>query len=672
MRPLSAILLAMGIVAQTGFLQADTLEQSLARKFIPSYGKNEQRLLEIEQELGLLPEPYLREPTGTGGYLSHEHQLFSSTDTVSLVFSWDAPVSLDAVALFPLRLFMDEIYSENLYWPGTITIEARINGQMQVIAEHKSGKPSIPLSLPELVTFDPATTQTLVIRCTDLPQHPYEKWHAAGFAEICIFSGADNLAPRANCTASSSRQGYHVLAKEFLTDGQTPLGLPELSSRSQPHPFLKKLGWRELEAPRSYVLTCHYPNEIPIDAVRIDPAIQHSYGQSFPVRFTIDLLDAQGEVLQSDNTYEEFPLRGPGLNPHFAYFPETMAQSVRLTVLEASQPVPKAAQAIAFSEFTPLHQGLPAPRPVLIEEQYGDQTRQLKQGRSPDSNAEKMLASAIDGFTQAGQVLALREWVEGLVQRQQLLEERRRLRMSQSQSLTATANSITRGSLALLVFGIGGASFLIFRYRLRTRREIRTTRVKLASDLHDDVGSNLGTIILHVERLKENSDAPPEEKRLNAIYRLTRESVFGLREVLNTTAPEVGKTQDLVAYMQELPSLILGRTRYTFDAAPAMSEKLSDHLLRKGLLLFYKEALYNAKTHSGCTQIDISLTSSESKIILRVKDDGKGIDEPTLKKPQTLRTLKQRAEWLHAQLDIRSHPDKGTEVTLSIPNQSVA
>ena len=102
-------------------------------------------------------------------------------------------------------------------------------------------------------------------------------------------------------------------------------------------------------------------------------------------------------------------------------------------------------------------------------------------------------------------------------------------------------------------------------------------------------------------------------------------------------------------------------------ADPSLGDKLWEHTLRKGLLLFYKEALYNAKTHADCSRIDISLRLVNDAIVLNVKDNGKGIDEQALKQARTLRTLKQRAEWLHAKLQIQSKPGAGTELILSIP-----
>jgi signal transduction histidine kinase len=561
---------------------------------------------------------------------------------------------------------MDEIYGENLYWPGTIKISAVVDGQSKVIGQ-SAGHPLIAQSLPELIEFKPVDTRSLTLRCTDLLEHPYEKWHAAGFAEICIFSGSDNVAPRAECKVENSREGYHVLAKEFLTDAQTPLGLPELSSHSKTHAFVKKLGLDDKVIPGSYILTCTYPQEISIDAVRIDPAIEHSYGQSFPVRFTIELLDAQGRVVQTDDTYKDFPLRKPGLNPHFFYFPETLAQAVRLTVYEASQPIPKATPAVSFSEISAQYKGEEAARATVFEERFRGRKFRIKTNEPLNSKAKQMLASANDGLSHSGQILPLRPWIEGLAERQQLIEERFILQNIQKKTVLDTGKTVIYGSLALLLLVIGSAITFIVRNRLRMSREIRSTRARMASDLHDDVGSNLGAIVLHVEKLQETQPKPAEYDRLHSILRLTRESVFGLREVLRTTAPEVGRAQDIIAYMRELAGLLLGKTGFAFKADPSITQILQENApLQKGLLLFYKEAIHNAKTHSQCSHVDISFTRENRLLILRITDNGNGIDEQTLNKPHTLRTLKQRANWLQADLQIESIPGEGTGITLSI------
>lgn len=657
----SIFLLAFAFLSHA---HSNTLELTTARRFVKGYEKNEARLHAIDHELESLPQPYPREPTGTGGFLSGKKK--DSNAGVLLTFTWKDAAKLDAIALFPLRLFIEEIYGENLFWPGSITIEAEINGVREVLGERKGSQTTIQQSLPELIRFDPISTSNLTIRCADLQQHPHKKWYAAGFAEICIFSESRNLAPQATLKHNGSRQGFHVLAAEFLTDAHTPLGLPELKDHSENKEFLKKLGFKEKILTPPYVLTLTYPQATLIDAVRIDPAIQHSYGQGFPERFTIALLDESGKILQRDTTYETFAMRNPGLNPHLAYFPETLATAVQLTVLEASQPIPNTLLTISFSEITPMHHGLALPPPDLIEEQFLNKKTRIEQNTPLETPTQRSLASACDGQTQSGRVLSQREWVMGLVRRQQLLEEQLLLGNSQHHALVIVRKTLIWGTLTLLFLVIGSALFLVVRSHAQARKEIRRTRLKIASDLHDDIGSNLGTIVLHAEKLQETNVDPGEQKRLNAILRLTKESVFGLREVLHTTAPEVGRSQNIIAYMHELAGLILGITSFAFEADPSLNEKIPDDApLRKGLLLFYKEALYNAKSHAQCSQVDISLRWLNHALILNIKDNGIGIDEQTLRQERTLRTLKQRAQWLPAKLQICSEPGKGTGLTLT-------
>ena len=582
-------------------------------------------------------------------------------------FRWAKPVEVDAVALFPLRLYIDEIYGENLYWPGSVTIKASIGDEMKIIAQSDNRHPRVLQSLPDLIHFDPVVTDHLNLHCTDLPEHIHQQWVACGFAEVMIFSGADNVAPRATCRVQGSREGYNVLAQKYLIDSQTPLGLPEMGSLPETHPFVKKMGSTRAKPPTPYAVTMLYPEPTLIDAVRIDPAVQHSYGQGFPQRFTIDLLDMEGNEIRSDKTFENFDLRNPGLNPHVAYFPETEVGAVRLTILKADQSDPLATQTIAFSEISPLHKGVIQRRLSAIEDRYRGKTKRYNLGDPLDTSLKIQLAAACDGLTHSGSVLPFRQWTEGLVRRQELLEEQSLLMEAQQQTLAKVRHFLIYGSLILLILGAGSSLFYVVRNRIRARRELRLARAKIASDLHDDVGSNLGTIVLHLERLREQIKTPQELFRLESIYRLTRESVFGLREVLHTSAPEVGRTQDIIAYMREFAGLILGRTTYTFEADPSLKEELAEHpLLRKGLLLFYKEALHNAKKHSNCTHIDISLRSERRALVFRIKDNGSGIDEATLSKPSTLRTLKQRAEWFRGDLLIQSQPGEGTELTLTI------
>ena len=643
------------------------LETSVARRFSSDYSTNEARLAVIDQALNRLPVPYTREPTGTGGFISDPKR--KPHQEVRIKFKWPQPVALDAIALFPLRLFMDEVYGENLYWPEHIVLEATKDGEVIPLSEHVGSPSKTNLSLPEFFSFPSIVTDNLRIRCVDLPKHPHQNWYAAGFSEICIFSGSDNVAPRATVTTNGSRDGYHVLSAGYLTDSHTPLGLPQERSTGSEHGFLRICRRGGLANLLPYTIKLAYSEPVLIDAIRIDPAIQHAYGKGFPVRFTIQLIDAEEQVVQHDDAYASFPLRNPGLNPYIAHFPETLTSTVRISVLELSQPVPQAPQSLSLSEITLLHRGEALPTPNRIEERMKNRNTRIDPAGAPPQNSfAQALLTVCNGHTQTGRILSIRAWCEQLNHRRLLLEEQHHLAVAQSRILTTTRIMLTRGGVGLVFLGLAAAALLVARGKRRSARELKLARADIASNLHDDVGSNLGAIVLHVEKLEQTNQGPEEQQRLHSILRLTRESVFGLREVLNTTAPEIGRSQDLVAYFQELAGLLLGKTSCTFETAPGLNEQIpNDATLRKELLLFFKEALYNAKNHADCSQVTISLKREPTLLVLCIKDNGKGVDSETLAKPKTLRTLKQRAEKLQGTFNVRSTLGQGTALSLEIP-----
>lgn len=638
----------------------------IASRLLTSYRENQARLQSIHSALSTLPVTYGGEPTGSGGYItSWQRSAFNKT---RLIFKWDNTLKVDAVALLPLRLYLgDEAgLTENAYWPGDIEIRAKVDGEWVILAHLVDSQKDIRNSLPEFVTFAPITTTQLDIRFTDLPKRIGNNQYAGGFSEIFIFSGNANIAPRARLGVKSSREGYRVFSRDYLVDEQTPLGLPEIGPRTSGGLGLTIRTKERIHTP-PITFELEYLEDQKIDGVRLDPAVIYKPGQAFPIRFTVELLDALNNVLQSDDTYRDTPFRNPGLNPYTVHFPETTARMVRLNFIESSQPTERSRPWIQLSEVTPLHEGTPLPRTARITNAMRTQPR-IAPGLSDPSGIQLLWSdqSAYDGMTQSGKLLTHRIWLEGLNQRQRLLEEQKRLTATQATTLHKVRSYSSWITIGLILLIICGALYYTIHHRLKVRREMRDTRERIASDLHDDVGSNLGTINLHTEYLMDQIEEPELTDRLKAIFKLAKESTFGLREVLHTTAPRIGRAQNLLAHMEELTELSLFNIEYSLQLDPAINHVFSDPLLRKDLLLYYKEALYNIQHHAECSQVTISLQQSTDTIELIISDNGIGMTTAKLAANSTLRTLKLRANNLNGTLTIQSELNKGTTLRLTI------
>src|SRR5262249_45618061 len=85
-----------------------------------------------------------------------------------------------------------------------------------------------------------------------------------------------------------------------------------------------------------------------------------------------------------------------------------------------------------------------------------------------------------------------------------------------------------------------------------------------------------------------------------------------------------------------------------------------------------REALLNALAHSGARQVEVEITYDPRAFRLRIRDDGRGIDQEVLMKGGRsghfgLPGLRERAGRIGADLDLWSRPGAGTEIELKVP-----
>ena len=91
--------------------------------------------------------------------------------------------------------------------------------------------------------------------------------------------------------------------------------------------------------------------------------------------------------------------------------------------------------------------------------------------------------------------------------------------------------------------------------------------------------------------------------------------------------------------------------------------------VEKGLLRIAQEALGNALRHSGAQHVDLRLAARDSRVALRVTDDGRGFDPEeavTRSRRLGLTSMRERAEALGGTLGIESTPGEGTTIEVEV------
>ena len=224
---------------------------------------------------------------------------------------------------------------------------------------------------------------------------------------------------------------------------------------------------------------------------------------------------------------------------------------------------------------------------------------------------------------------------------------------------------------------------ILVLYRLRLRQLTRQLnmrfeerlgeRTRIAQELHDTLlqGFLSASMQLHVavDRLPVDSPAKSPlgrvQQLMGQVIEEGRTAVQGLR------SPQSGSLNLEQAFARTQQELAIEDDvgfRVIVNGQPRpLHPMLRDEVYRIG-----REALVNAFRHSHAKSIEIELEYAASRLRVLVRDNGCGIDPPTLQSGRDghwgLSGMRERADRVGAKLHVWSRPAAGTEVELSVPS----
>ena len=225
------------------------------------------------------------------------------------------------------------------------------------------------------------------------------------------------------------------------------------------------------------------------------------------------------------------------------------------------------------------------------------------------------------------------------------------------------------GSLVLLTAATG---YSVHRYRVKRLFEMERLRTRIASDLHDDVGSSLTQISMlsEIVRTRLASGGAAIDDPLSRIGTLSRESVDSMSDIVWAIDPRRDTPVHLLQRMRRLAYELLGsagiqlRFESSGDARPRLTTDVRHHVF-----LMFKEVLNNVVRHAAATLVCIEVTVAARQLHVVISDDGRGFDTATPTEGQGLRSLERRAASLGGSLQVASSPGHGTRVAFRVPAQ---
>ncbi len=198
------------------------------------------------------------------------------------------------------------------------------------------------------------------------------------------------------------------------------------------------------------------------------------------------------------------------------------------------------------------------------------------------------------------------------------------------------------------------------------KEAVAAERNRLARDLHDAVTQTLFSASLIAEVLPRLWQRSPDEgqRRLAELRELTRGALAEMRTLLLELRPAALTDTSLGELLQQLAESITGRARVPIDVTIEHECEIPSEI-KVALYRIAQEALNNVARHAAASRASVHLQCQPAQIKLTICDDGRGfIPENLSPKSLGLGIMRERAETIHAELEIKSQLEKGTEVVI--------
>ena len=212
--------------------------------------------------------------------------------------------------------------------------------------------------------------------------------------------------------------------------------------------------------------------------------------------------------------------------------------------------------------------------------------------------------------------------------------------------------------------------------RIQSLRE--DERTKIAREIHDELGQLLTGIKMEL-RMIENNLSGRDDHALNPVIdRLVETTglvditIASVQRISAGLRPAALDHLGLSAALCEEADLFSQRTGIPCALevhAPGLS--LSPEA-ETAIFRIFQESLTNVSRHAKAGKVEAVFSSDGEVLTLSVRDDGVGMDLSVLEDPRSLGLIGmlERAENIGGSLVVNSHPQKGTEVALTVPLQN--
>jgi signal transduction histidine kinase len=229
-----------------------------------------------------------------------------------------------------------------------------------------------------------------------------------------------------------------------------------------------------------------------------------------------------------------------------------------------------------------------------------------------------------------------------------------------------------------VLLGVGLLALLIRNYYQRKlarqkiysekQQAIEKERTRIATDIHDDLGSGLSRIRYLGETVKfkaaQKEDIRPDIEKI-AVF--SDEMVDKMNEIVWALNEKNDSLESIVAYIRAFAAEYFSNNNIpcTIQVPETIPVYIMKGETRRNIFLSVKECIHNIVKHAGATDADISMWVSDH-LVIQIHDNGCGINWENLRPfSNGITNVKKRMK--DAGGSVQFLDDKGTTVILRIP-----
>ena len=197
---------------------------------------------------------------------------------------------------------------------------------------------------------------------------------------------------------------------------------------------------------------------------------------------------------------------------------------------------------------------------------------------------------------------------------------------------------------------------------------------RIGQDLHDGLGQDLTGIAFLSKVLEQKlaSNRIPEAAAAAEIRKLVNQAITQTRDLARILFPVKLEEYGLDSALRELVSRIENQFNISCTVRCNKPPLISDNSTATHIYRIAQEAINNAIRHGKAKNILMSLTSTNEKTSLMIKDDGLGIPEKIENdKGMGMQIMNYRSKMINGSLSIGRHDSGGTIITCSFPNRNL-